>query len=363
MNILLIQLLMLMTSPPDFPCAEYSIKCYPETVHIGDTFYVLVEAYNPYEHPIGIPDGFTYLYTGPVSIHMSLTNTEDKTIPLFVEEVYYQHLRHIIGFVAIPPKDKRTIGILAINIPPLEYLQGSPFWEDTLKSLPSEATINLTVNTLVPELGKDMYFAKREWVIPEFSEDMLFAKSEEKSFAFHQKIHLQLRPQKEMELITQWRKNIPQDAYLILDEGQLPPYNIPSFVWYIRCLPPWYFVRLGNRYPGDPNAPETWQGWKELEESITPSTMRDEIRLTRILIQYCDTKDKKVLDELKTWFDDMNEIQRVCMAKSIRDRAEHTYGTDLLPQFCEIYKTIREYDVVPIPESNQQHLRNLGLIE
>jgi hypothetical protein len=92
--------------------------------------------------------------------------------------------------------------------------------------------------------------------------------------------------------------------------------------------------------------------------------MRDEIRLTRIMVQYNATKRTVVLKELKDWFDGMNEVQRTVMAKSIRDRAEGCYGKDkLLPQFREVYKTIREYDVVPIPESNIKHLRSLGLIE
>ncbi len=122
-------------------------------------------------------------------------------------------------------------------------------------------------------------------------------------------------------------------------------------------------LRQGNRYPGPPNTPETWQGWKELEESITPSTMRDEIRLTRILIQYCDTKDEKVLDELKEWFVGMNEIQRTCMAKSICDRARGCYGTELLAPFRELYKAIREYDIAAKSESETEFLQKLGLIE
>ena len=49
--------------------------------------------------------------------------------------------------------------------------------------------------------------------------------------------------------------------------------------------------------------------------------MRDKIRLTRISIQYCDTKDDDVLNELKEWFGGMDEVQRTVMAKSIRDLA------------------------------------------
>ena len=113
--------------------------------------------------------------------------------------------------------------------------------------------------------------------------------------------------------------------------------------------------------------------------------MRDEIRLTRIMIQYCDTKDGAVLKELKKWFDEMNEIQRTVMAKSLRDRAiacrgpvdaVHPYSAvdpyttvasrgaeDLLNPFCDIYKTIHEYDVVPLTPNWEKYLTDLGLIE
>ena len=74
--------------------------------------------------------------------------------------------------------------------------------------------------------------------------------------------------------------------------------------------------------------------------------MRDEIRLTRILIQYCDTKDEKVLDEQKEWFAGMNEIQRACMAKSLFDRARNSGGTpNVFNSLREAYRIIREYDI------------------
>ena len=83
------------------------------------------------------------------------------------------------------------------------------------------------------------------------------------------------------------------------------------------------------------------------KNSLTSSTMKDEIRLTRIIIQYCDTKDQKVLGELKEWFADMNEIQRMCMANSILGRMKRCimFGApeeakNLLSPYRDLYKTI-----------------------
>ena len=126
---------------------------------------------------------------------------------------------------------------------------------------------------------------------------------------------------------------------------------------------PWYYAYRGNDYPNIPNTPGAWQGWKELEESLSESTMRDEIRLTRILIQYCDTKDEQVLEELKEWFAGMNEVQRTCMAKSVLGRARGAYGTDLLASFRDLYKAIREYDISAKTESETESLKKLGLLE
>ena len=113
---------------------------------------------------------------------------------------------------------------------------------------------------------------------------------------------------------------------------------------------PYRFLRHGNRKPGDPVCPKTWQGWKELEESLAPSTMRDEIRMTRILIQYCDTEDEAVLQELKDWFAGMNELQRTVMANNFGDRISwyRSRYTKVLPQVQEIHRAIHEYDVIPV---------------
>ena len=75
--------------------------------------------------------------------------------------------------------------------------------------------------------------------------------------------------------------------------------------------------------------------------------MRDEMRLTRMLIQYCDTKDQKVLDELKEWFAGMSEIQRACMTQSMKERRsrEGPRNEFLFVPFLDFYNAISEYDI------------------
>jgi hypothetical protein len=97
------------------------------------------------------------------------------------------------------------------------------------------------------------------------------------------------------------------------------------------------FLRYGNRYPGYPNLPRDWEAWKKLEESFESSTLRDEIRWTRICIQYCSTGDEKVLDELKTWLEKMNPIQRTVMVNNYFGYNEN------LPNSKKLYETIQSF--------------------
>lgn len=189
-------------------------------------------------------------------------------------------------------------------------------------------------------------------------------------------LNILLRNPQEMELIRRWYENTPREM--------LPMYQLPlakefkmdmSSYWtparfdfhrdytnsklssgtnFIRIkeekIEPWRLVGLGNHTPGDPNCPETWQGWKELEESLTPSTMRDEIRMTRIVIQYCDTEDSKVLDELTEWLQNMNEIQRVVMVQNVMNLPNlFLHDGKVHKSLLQLIETIKPFSAEELP--------------
>jgi len=328
---------------------ELKLSVYPESVAFGDTCYVLVTAINHSDENARVFEpGFKYLDMDMVQFDLSRCGKTWRGT--FECLVYVVHSRISYNSITIPNGKSVTFLAVQLQFPPLEDLYQDVFWEEIRKELKDNP------KGLPFEFGIEFSGPYRNFLSnwrPRLTQEVM----------------VNFRNDKEMAMIGQWYRNTPKEFFpkiigenLILkvpsqDNGLVERLLMPDNRILRR------FQAIGNRYPSYPNAPTTWQGWKELEKSITPSTMRDEIRLTRMLIQYCDTKDKKVLDELKAWFDVMNEVQRTVMAKSIRDRAEQTYGEKLLPQFCEIYKTIREYDVVPIPESKEKHLRNLGLLE
>jgi len=381
---------------PGFPYPEFSMKCYPETVMAGDTFYFVIVAKNPHTESIWLSRNFSPI-DSDIQVHLRDSESQDQPL-LFESEVGVQSSR-TLRYIEIKPGDSRIIGALAINVPPLEDLQ-EPFWEKHLKNLSvgdekfllcttvlsySAANITRIIRSVFehellipPSLETPVVtqrWSENELIMTLIENDKTTVETrtlpdryEPLPISLETLITISQRPVKEMVLIREWytqgqarfpeTKKYCKSAWTAF-KSDMPQNTVIKGVKFSH----WYFVRTGNRYPGDSDRPETWQGWKELEESLTPSTMRDEIRLTRILIQYCDTEEAAVLKELKDWFAGMNEIQRTVMAKCIRDRAISTYGEKLLPQFRELYKAIREHDVVPIPESNKQFLRELGLIE
>jgi hypothetical protein len=104
------------------------------------------------------------------------------------------------------------------------------------------------------------------------------------------------------------------------------------------------FIRTGNRYPSDPNAPQTSQGWLELEKQLVPSTMRDEIQLTRMLLEYLESKNETKIqkrNELVQWLQSLPEPQRVCMASNLEaNRFMYKAEMPITKPYLELLKAV-----------------------
>ena len=57
--------------------------------------------------------------------------------------------------------------------------------------------------------------------------------------------------------------------------------------------------------------------WREFEEKLSPGTLRDEIRLGRIQVQYLDGEKEAALNELRDWFAEMEPIQSMTLAAGL----------------------------------------------
>jgi len=141
-----------------------------------------------------------------------------------------------------------------------------------------------------------------------------------------QDILIKPRPKNEMALLKNWYNNtpkklfpkengdckVPQNDYRVLRSSG------KSNIWIgWRKYDPWLFIRHGNRKPSDPNNPTTLDGWRKLEASLTPSTMRDEVRLTRLQLEFYSAQkgeaSENAKNELVEWLKSLPEVQRTVM--------------------------------------------------
>jgi len=333
------------------------IKSYPiDTkkqipIHIGDTVYVLLEYHNN-------TDKTEYLQPSLYNNYIDLyCQDKDEGVWQYYEEV--AHNMNVspskIDFIPLPAHS--TIYFAkSFQFPPLEDIQDN-FWRKGISEIKETAT----------DYPLKIHFHILPKILPK--ENRLKNISE---LIIMQNVVLKSRTKADMELVEKWYQNTPvnlfptlhKDFYRLFKVSQDCFQKDNNVIPQIHNYSALIFMSHKNRYPNTFNAPETWRGWKDLEERISPSTMRDEIRLTRMLIQYCDTKDKKVLEDLKEWFANMNEVQRIVMAKNVFNRVRKVYDTkELLPLFCDFYKTIQKYDISAKQNFEKELLKKLGLLE
>ena len=333
MNILLLFLSTMLVSQdsPGIRHPKFSVESCQEMMMPGDVFYFKVVVKNPHSESVYIS---TYVLS---RITMHLRDSENQTQPLLFESLPIDVLVPL-EFTEFKP-GPLVILPWRINVPPLEELK-EPFWEKHLKNL-SEQEVKLwlcvNINSCSATSGDRG------------------AKHESLPFTFEIPITIRQRPEKEMVLIRKWYDDTPKEQFPVFDGvkkvSRNSDYIVKSDIVFIQGkeIPRQQFMLRQNRYPGYPNAPVTWQGWKELEDSLSPSTMQDEIRRTRILIQYCDTKDEAVLKELKEWLVDMNEFQRSMMAPRLSSLKAiyRMYKTDIdmLELFEKICSVTQEFGI------------------
>ncbi|MDR2642427.1 MAG: hypothetical protein LBC74_06495 [Planctomycetaceae bacterium] len=312
--------------------AVCSMNIYPETISIGDTLYVTLKVYNPHEETILFSD--SYLGDGRFrgTVRLDIIDSSQRTFPLLCEIPMRRVLNWAPQNLILKPAETRVICKYSVTIPPLEDLFGNPYWQKILDVLPEKGARFILKVTLADSYSRDT------------SQELRRGKEENKRF-LEKEFLLQQRPKKEIELFRQWYKNTPKNLLPEIDTEIAPlPVKIGgAYSTELRNkLPKEHnsIFRYGNRYPGYPNFPSDWRGWKKLEESFEASTLRDEIRWTRICLQYCTTADEKVLEELKVWLGKMNPIQRTVMVNYFRKNEN-------LPNSEKLYNTIQQFKIAP----------------
>ncbi|MDR2346379.1 MAG: hypothetical protein LBE18_09960, partial [Planctomycetaceae bacterium] len=290
-----------------------SAKCYPTNCQVGDTIYFTFEAYNPNDEQVSYKHEF--IAPGLRTVCVALVGSDDqKLLHLPFETPYYTECNRIVlSEVKLMPKERKVIGTYSLPVPSLEDLH-SQKWQEELSKLLTDQK-QLCFKLVFTEINPDQMR-----VMP-----LNTNKGTRKLTNYEWYFELKQRKQEEMRLLKDWHEKTPKHLLPIMREELLSSGWTSDKIYFktseayhkelFSSVEPHvtilkYILRVGNRYPGYPNMPNDCQGWKKLEESFEPSTLQDEIRWTRICLQYCTTADAKVLDELKTWLEKMNPIQR-----------------------------------------------------
>ena len=263
----------------------------------------------------------------------------------------------IMGFppqIALAPGEEYEYGTLAVEFPSLEDWN-EPFWRGVRELLATEERVEFRMRVAFSRRlgtgGEPTPFGagphlKTEWT--------------DSTGVFEKKIVLTRRPETETKRFDEWFASTPAALWPERKERMGPSgkgtFKIPpkftqkASVWerpeideyWTRRLRAsgqsnvaldslrqtfdvWKFVRFGNRKPSDPNNPTTLDGWRALEAEFSPSTVKDEITLTRLQLEYYDAEDGEgtsaALGRLLAWLDALDPTRRAAYKNAILAKA------------------------------------------
>lgn len=298
---------------------ELTSYAYPLQLHFGDTLYVQTFQKNVSNNPIELRsgdgvadlglfnDGFTFSVEGE--------KVEGRYACIPEMNLGRDHDR-LAGFTTRLPGEVLK-NAYPLELPPL-HAQRHPFWEQVRQNMTEEGLIlTLSVKTWSPKRENN-----KSAII----------------FLTH-KIRLKARPQKEQDMLEEWFSKSPENFL-----PPEPPLQYDSRWWYDerhdkykhnyffdelknhyveiqgKKYSPRSFLRRGNFKPPPWSCIRYVSGWKTLEEALIPGTMRDEIRLTRMLIEYFEAPEKHRNErrkEIVAWLESRPGPQRMSMASGI----------------------------------------------
>ncbi|MBQ2851370.1 MAG: hypothetical protein IJE77_12880 [Thermoguttaceae bacterium] len=238
----------------------------------------------------------------------------------------------------IPPGVERRKVAVALEFPPLEDWN-APFWASVRDKLSHQNAVELRLRVEFSRSEADYPFRVDE--------------------AFETSLVLKRRPQNELERLARWFDATPANlfperfpngdgAVVKAPSSKGTPDLVSSGANDVeiggKSHDPWLFVRPGFRKPSDPNAPTTVDGWRRLETEFAPSTLRDEITLTRLQLEYYDapegTESDAALQALVAWLEKRPEPQRVILSQSIRSKHGRLYETPLKEKSAALCKAL-----------------------
>ena len=303
---------------------EMEVRGFPDSLFFGDTFYHVCVVSNNTDKPVSFMDynveikeggrymeGFRFVF--------SANNIAEQYD--YVPELGDRYDRSPTRLTLAPGQVIKSVHPL--ELPPLEALE-HPFWKQVLEKMTPEG-IKCVLTVEIPKGYVDGNAELLPLAYIEFTFDIL----------------IKPRPPKEQALLEKWYQETPKQFFppvsltRVNDEKWWSTSEVVNFAktGYHRCggnyivfggekYNPWCFIRERNRKPPAAICPTTIKGWKELEESLTPSTMRDEITFVRLQLELCEsqgTKQDAILKSIVKWLESLPEPQRMSMASSFAE--------------------------------------------
>ncbi|MBR4835177.1 MAG: hypothetical protein IKU86_12745 [Thermoguttaceae bacterium] len=292
---------------PNAPEIAQTLTVYPTEVYVGDVVYLIVAEENRSSETIPARSlGFPEPCGSTGTLSSVGFSTRYKAIPEDPTDLYCER-----GFETRPlaPGERRIVSRRFCEVPPLEDWN-SPFFNELrekLRDAPDGVPCRWTPGYFVTPDGKQLS-------VP---------------------LVVKARPDAETRRLESWLDATPQELFPLVVDGhrkflrseELPPNPRGGVRVAGRSFDPRAFVRFSFRKPNRPNAPRDLDGWRKLETEFSPSTLRDEITLTRLQLEYYDAPKGEASDAalqvLVDWLQSRPEPQRDVMSATLNESREY----------------------------------------
>ena len=361
---------------------KYTLELYPKEILLGDVVYLATYVENVSDETFkDFPDigefaiGKHFIARVKISSDAlpQKRSRQSKDYAWSPESEYEKYY-----FAKRPKKDfsageKRLCEMTAIEFPPLEDWE-KPFWTNLRENLTSEGVVcQLQITCRFPYDANDRY----DDVSSSSSNFRNVTASEWGEYRFLEKtvtqeILIKPRPENETNVLDKWYNYTPEKMFPIVDlagerDGimsgkkyvdplRLTKADKESFKEYYidvggQKYDPCHFIRTGFRKPSVPNNPTELDGWQNLDDKMCDGTMRDEVRLTRLLLEYYsadETKTEQTKKELIDWLESLPDPQRVVFLDFIvKEGVVYFYQTSFADKSLALLRDV--CDLLPEP--------------
>jgi len=254
-------------------------------------------------------------------------------------------MRGSVDGLRLKPGVKTRRVASALEFPPLEDWN-DPFWTAVRDKLSSQSSVELRLRFEL-RITSQVSGARETPILQPQAPDA-------PTTVVEQTLVLKRRDDNELATVDRWFETTPPDAFPVCsddgtwkgprfyrrDEGPQPTFISLDGASYRADA----FTRIGARKPTLVDAPTTVDGWRRLEAEFAPSTLRDEITLTRLQLEYYNAPEGAVsdaaLETLVDWFKTRPEPQRAAWLFSFRLRALYFFKNPLEAKRATLYKEL-----------------------